>query len=105
MPEQKIHIIGYDEIVLLFGLLGINGTIVEETNKFMEKFQDLIKDPSIGMIIIAMELPDEIVDYLIDYKLNNRKPFVFQLPDIFKADIEEEDAFLKRIYDSIKKII
>jgi len=105
MPEQKIHIIGYDEIVLLFGLLGINGTIVEETNKFTEKFQDLIKNPSIGMIIIAMELPDEIVDYLIDYKLNNRKPFVFQLPDIFKADIEEEDAFLKRIHDSIKKII
>ena len=45
MPEQKIHVIGYDEIVLLLGLLGIEGTILESSEQFMPTFNQLTNDP------------------------------------------------------------
>jgi len=105
MSEYNIHIIGYDEVVLLFGLLGIDGTILEDLNKFLDEFNELVKKLSIGIIFIALKLPDDIIDYLIDFKLNNKKPFIYYLPDIFELKIEEEDRFLKKITKIIGRII
>ncbi len=105
MPDQKIHVLGYDEIVLMLGLLGIEGTTVENVNDFMQIFNDLIKKPTIGMIIIAIDLPDDIINLLIDFKLNNRRPFIFFLPDLFKANIEKEDVLINKILKIIRKLI
>jgi len=105
MPEQKIHVIGNDEIVLLLGLLGIDGTILESSEQFMPIFNQLIDNPSIGMIIIGLDLNEEIINYLVDFKLNNRIPLVYLLPDIFKTDVDDMDIFLNIIRNSIGKII
>ncbi|MFX1395237.1 MAG: V-type ATP synthase subunit F [Promethearchaeota archaeon] len=105
MPEYNIHIIGYDEIVLLFGLLGIDGTILEDPNKFLDEFNKLVKKPSIGIIFIALKLPDDIIDYLIAFKLNNKKPFIYYIPDIFELKIGEEDRFLRKIRKIVGRII
>jgi vacuolar-type H+-ATPase subunit F/Vma7 len=105
MPEQKIHVIGNDEIVLLLGLLGIDGTILESSEQFMSIFGQLINNPSIGMILIGFDLNEEITNFLIDFKLNNRMPLVYLLPDVFKTDIEDEDIFLNIIRNSVGKII
>ena len=102
---QKIHIMGSDDYVILLRLLGIEGTILEDSNKFLAIFNKLLKNTSIGMIIIAIDLPLDLIDYIIDFKLNNRKPFVFYLPDIFKTNIENEDVIYNKILDSINKII
>ena len=99
MSEQrKIHIVGYDELVILMGLLGIEGTIVEDSNKFMDVFENLIQNPAINLIIIAMDLPEDIIDYLIDFKLNTSKPFIYLMPDIFQKEIDEQSKFLKKVY-------
>ena len=105
MPDQKIHVLGYDEIVLMFGILGIEGTTVENINEFKQKFNDLIKKPVIGMIIIAIDLPDDIINYIIDFKLNNRRPFIFFLPDLFNTNLEKEDILMNRILNIIGKLI
>lgn len=105
MVDQKIHVLGYDEIVLMLGLLGIEGTTVENVNDFMQLFHDLIKKPTIGMIIIAIDLPDDITEFLIDFKLNNRRPFIFFLPDLFETNIEKEDVLLNKILKIIGKLI
>ena len=104
MPDQEIHIIGYDEIVLVLGLLGIQGTVIE-AEEFMKVFNNIKNNPSIGMIIVAIELPSDLIDYLIDFKLNNRRPFVFYLPDIFQVDVEQNNIFLNKIRESISRII
>ena len=104
MPEQKIHVIGYDEIVLLLGLLGIEGTILESSERFMPTFNQLTNDPSIGMVIIGLDLDEEILNYLVDFKLNNRIPLVYLLPDIFQTNVDNEDIFLKIIRNSVGKI-
>ena len=105
MTGQKIYIIGSDDFVILLRLLGIEGTIIEDSNNFLMTFNKLIKNTSIGMIIIAIDLPLDLIDFIIDFKLNNRKPFVFYLPNIFKTNIENEDVFYNKILNSIGKII
>lgn len=105
MTEQKIYIIGEEEIVLMMGLLGIEGLVLNQSEEFVKEFDTLKQDTSIGMIIIAMELLDDDIQILMDHKLGKKKPFIFYLPDIFKAKPEERTGFLKEIFKSIGKII
>ena len=105
MVDAKVHVLGYDEIVSLFGLLGIEGTVVEHKDDFLRTFQTIIKRRSIVMIIINMELPDDIYEYLIDFKMNNRTPFLYILPDIFNPDIKNHDKIFDMIHELIEDII
>ncbi len=105
MVDAKVHVLGYDEIVSLFGLLGIEGTVVEHKDDFLRTFQTIIKRRSIVMIIINMELPDDILEYLIDFKMNNRTPFLYILPDIFNSDIKNHDKIFDIIHELIEDII
>lgn len=103
MYDQEIHVLGYQEIIYLFGLLGIDGTILKNSEEFLDVFNNLIKNPSVGMIIIALNLPTNIVEFLFDFKLNKRCPFIFFLLDQnakFEADI-----YFNKILKSISKII
>jgi len=106
MADQEILVISNDDdIVLLLGLLGVSGHLIHVAEGFLKEFNKIIKDPSIGMIIIALELPSDVIDYLIDFKLNNRRPFVFYLPNIFQSEVEKNNVFLNKIFKSISKII
>ena len=51
-----------------------------------------------------MELPDDILDYLIDFKTNNRTPFLYILPDIFNSDIKSHDKIFDMIHELIEDI-
>lgn len=105
MLDQKVHVIGEDDIVLMLGLLGLEGTIVEIGDTFLEKFTELIKDPSIGMIIIGLRLSTVDYDFLIDFKLNNKLPLIFILPDVFQTNIDREDVMKNKIFEAIGDII
>lgn len=105
MVEERIHVIGYEEIVTLFGLLGIEGTVVEHEEEFLKVFEDTTKRSSIAMIIINMDLSDDLFEYLLDFKTNNKFPFVYLLPDIFQQDIKNHDKIYDMIYDLIQELI
>ncbi|MFX0021545.1 MAG: V-type ATP synthase subunit F [Candidatus Hermodarchaeota archaeon] len=105
MADQKIHILGQEDLVAMLGLLGLEGTIINSREEFTNKFNELIKEPTIGMIIIAMALEDELVSFLINFKLNNRSPFIFILPDIFRARIEEEGQVINKILEAIGDVL
>ena len=105
MPDKKIHVLGYDEIVLMFGLLGIDGTIIEHNEDFLKIFKNLIKKTSVALIIIYMDLSDEILEFLTEFKINNRTPFVYLLPDIFQQDIKNQDKIFNKIHELIEEII
>ncbi len=89
----------------MLSLLGIEGSIIKPEDDFMIKFNELINNPSIGMIIIAIPLPDNIFNFIINFKLNNKKPFIFILPDIFHPHIEEEGQVINKILESIGDIV
>ena len=105
MPEDRIHVIGDEEIIVLMGLLGIEGTILNEPKEFLEEFNSLKQDPSIGMIVIATDLLDEDIQILMEHKLSKLKPFIFYLPNIFKSKLEEQVVLFKEINKSIRRII
>lgn len=105
MADQKVIILGNEEHVLMLAMLGIEGVKVEKSEEFLKLFRDLISKPSTGMILVALELPKDIMNYLIDFKINNRSPFVFILPNLFKTEIDKEDLVLNRILDAISDII
>ncbi len=105
MPDKKIHVLGYDEIVLLFGLLGIEGTIIEHNEDFLKIFKNLIKKTSVALIIIYIDMTDEILEFLTEFKINNRTPFVYLLPDIFQQDIKNQDKIFNKIHELIEEII
>ncbi|MFX0030059.1 MAG: V-type ATP synthase subunit F [Candidatus Hermodarchaeota archaeon] len=105
MVGQKIHVLGEEDIVLLFGLLGIDGTIIEDNETFLKVFESLTKESSIGMIIIFRALSDEIIDSILEFKMNNKNPFIFLIPDIFQSDIVYRDIIFNKIFESIEQII
>ncbi|MFX0076777.1 MAG: V-type ATP synthase subunit F [Candidatus Hermodarchaeota archaeon] len=104
MVEEKIHIIGYEEIVTLFGLLGIEGTVVKHEDDFLKVFEDLTKKTSIAMIIINIDLSENLFEYILEFKTNNKIPFVYLLPDIFQKDIKKQDKIYDIIYELIQEL-
>jgi vacuolar-type H+-ATPase subunit F/Vma7 len=105
MVEEKIIVIGDDEIITMLGLIGIDGIILEEPSDFLKVFHQLTNDLTISMIIIAVDLPEKTFDLLIDYKLNKRRPFIFYMPNIFNLRENSKDFFLNKIFGSISKLI
>jgi len=105
MADQEVIILGSEQYVLMLGMLGIEGKIVEKSEEFLKIFRELINKQSIGMIIVALDLPKDITNYLIDYKINNRRPFIFIMPNLFKTEIDEEDLVFNRILDAVSDII
>ncbi len=105
MADQEVIILGSEDHVLMLAMLGIEGIVVEESEEFLKIFRDLINKPSIGMILIALDLPKDMMNFLIDFKINNRKPFIFIMPDFFKTEIDKEDLVLNRILDAVSDII
>jgi len=103
--DQKIHILGEEDLVVLLGFLGLEGTIINTEDQFTTEFNNLIKNPSIGMIVISMPLNDEMIDFLINFKLNNKQPFIFILPDVFQPHIEEEGKIVNKILEAIREIV
>jgi len=93
MPDQKIFVIGEEETVLMLGLLGIEGMVLENDNEFLPLFNELVIKPSIGMIIIAYNLTEEQFQSVIAYKVNNIRPFIYYLPEIFGEGDERQDVF------------
>ncbi len=71
----------------------------------MNKFNKLIENPSIGMIIISIDLPDDIISYLTNFKLTNIKPFIYIMPQIFKRELDNKSPLLKKIYSAIGKLL
>jgi vacuolar-type H+-ATPase subunit F/Vma7 len=105
MIDSEVHIIGDEDTILMLGLIGIHGTVVENREDFLKIFNHLINLSKLEMLIIAMQLSDELVEFLIDFKLNNRRPFVFILPDIFRPNIEKDDPLLSKIFEAISDIV
>lgn len=105
VPGDKIYVVGEEEIIILMGLLGIEGSILHKREDFLGEFNKLKQDSSIGMIVIAMDLLDDDIKMLMEHKLSKSKPFIFYVPNIFKSTLEEQSFFFKEINKSIRRII
>lgn len=105
MESKAIHVIGHHELVILFALAGINGTVIESTEEIMRTFRELIADETINIIIIATKLPDTMIKELIQFRIVNISPLIVYLPllDAWKAYFR--DITYEYIADSLEEVI
>lgn len=105
MRGQRIVVLANAKNAILFGLLGLETRIIEFKENFLTSFKELTRLKSVGMIIISLELPEETIDYIIEFKLNRNRPFIFYMSDILDPKLGKEDKIYNEIYRSISKIV
>lgn len=62
-------------------LAGIDGVVVHERQEVIYALKTAINDESIGIILMTELLVDEVSDIISDFKLNNSKPLIVEIPD------------------------
>ncbi|MFX1497595.1 MAG: V-type ATP synthase subunit F [Promethearchaeota archaeon] len=100
---DRIMVFGNEETVTLFELLGIEGKVINDFNEFELELYEIIKNPMIGMILISENILSGHLDFYLNFKLNNPKPFIFLLPDIFQSKNINTDLITKKIQEYIGK--
>ena len=104
--RQKIHMISdNDDFIILMNLIGVESTLLDNTNNFIDTFKKLKNDKSISVIIISMKLPETIIEHILEFKLNNTKPFIFLMPNLFEEQAEDKSILLNRIYKQANKLL
>jgi len=87
---------GDEDSVNLFHLVGIEGIIYEHDDSgFEDKFESIINDPDVGILIISERILIKYRDIIFPVKMQRRLPIIVEIPSIlseFKENYGEEIA-------------
>ena len=86
--ELKIHVVGSEDTVIGFGLVGINGTIVKNPEEAKQLLETFTKPRKYDLIIINTRLLQGLEQFIDDYRLNSENPILFDIPDETGIPIE-----------------
>ena len=78
---MKYAIIGDEDAVLGFGIMGVTGKVAVNADEAHNAFQDLLKDKEIAIIIITERLADMIRALVDQYLFAASFPLVVEIPD------------------------
>ena len=62
-------------------LAGIKGVVVHERDEVLKVLDEVLKDKSIGVVLMTQKIAQLIPDEIRDLKLNASLPLVFVIPD------------------------
>lgn len=62
-------------------LVGIEGEIIHERNVLLNRLEELMKDKTIGIILLTTKLIELCPDIIFDIKLKQREPLLVEIPD------------------------
>ncbi|MHA1585104.1 MAG: V-type ATP synthase subunit F [Promethearchaeota archaeon] len=87
---MKIVCVSDEETNILFGLIGIQGLTIKADNltTFKQKFEEILEDQEIGVIILSETYLLRYWDYFKVIKLR-KSPLIIEVPDM-KAPLEEK---------------
>ena len=78
---MKYHIIGDEDAVLGFGMVGVEGHVAETLDDAQAVFAAVLKDQEIGIVIIT-ETVAELIRPLVDqYMFTKQFPLIVEIPD------------------------
>lgn len=86
----RIFVLAEEEIVILFGLLGIEGIILENPLEFYIEFEKVIQDPQVELIIISENIFEQNLQLLLDFKVSRNKLIIIEVPNFIKKEKEED---------------
>ena len=78
---MKYSIIGDEDTVVGFGVLGVSGKVATNATEAQHAFQALLDDKDIGIIIITERIADMIRPIVNKYLFTIGFPLVVEIPD------------------------
>ncbi len=78
---MQYYIIGDQDAVMGFGMVGVDGRVVNSPEEAELTFKDLLADKNIGIIIITERIA-EMIRHLVDiYIFTEQFPLIVEIPD------------------------
>lgn len=79
---MKFYVIS-DNIDTCIGMrmTGIEGTVVHEEEEVLSALKTAFADKEIGIVLMTKKLIDMCSEIVFDYKLNNKRPLIVEIPD------------------------
>jgi len=78
---MNYFVIGDEDTVLGFGLVGVKGTTVRTREEAKTAFEDVLADRDTGIIIITERIADLIRPLVDRYLFSERFPLIVEIPD------------------------
>ena len=78
---MKYFVIGDEDTVLGFGLVGVKGLIVHNAEEAKGAFQKALSEDNTGIIIITEQIADMIRHLVDKYLFTERFPLIVEIPD------------------------
>jgi len=78
---MKYSIIGDEDTVLGFGIVGVSGKVAESPEEAQRAFEAMLEDHQTGVVIITEHVAD-MIRHLVDrYLFTETFPLVVEIPD------------------------
>jgi V/A-type H+-transporting ATPase subunit F len=78
---MKCSVIGDEDTVLGFGIVGVPGRIASTEEETRSAFGELLEDQEVSIIIITERLADKIRALVDRYMLTQSFPLIVEIPD------------------------
>jgi len=78
---MKYSVIGDEDTVLGFGIVGVLGKIAINEEETRRAFHELLEDKDVSIIIITERLADKIRTLVDQYLLTQSFPLIVEIPD------------------------
>jgi len=78
---MKYSIIGDEDTVLGFGIVGVAGKVVVNADEAMSAFQEMLEDKETCIIIITEKVANMIRTTVDKYLFTERFPLIAEIPD------------------------
>ena len=78
---MRYFVIGDEDTVLGFGLVGVEGTVVAAEDEARDIFSRVIQESEIGVVIITERVADQIREQVDRYVFTEDFPLILEIPD------------------------
>ena len=78
---MKYSIIGDEDTVLGFGMVGVSGKVATSTDEARRAFQAILEDKEVSIIIITETVADMIRSTVDKYLFTMSFPLIVEIPD------------------------
>ena len=78
---MKYFIIGDEDSVLGFGMVGVKGQIVNNAQESEEAFRSVLEDREVGIVVITERIAELIRPLVDQYMFTQVFPLIVEIPD------------------------
>jgi V/A-type H+/Na+-transporting ATPase subunit F len=78
---MKYYVIGDEDAVLGFGMVGVQGRCVHNTDETAQAFKNALSDHEVGIILITERIAELIRPEVDRYVFTENFPLIVEIPD------------------------